>query len=93
MESVLTTKDNPYSPFTQWDKWYDYDAELGYDTPSLIARVSNPSLDIEDEEQLDALYLEAALFIMEHDLTGQYIMVQNDSNEGESEGTQDTQGG
>ncbi len=28
----LTTVDNPYDPFTQWDEWYAYDEGKGYAT-------------------------------------------------------------
>ena len=44
-EHMLTTVDNPWNPFTNYDEWYEYDQDAGYDTPGLLARVSNVSLD------------------------------------------------
>lgn len=36
---MLTTKDNPYNPFDQFDEWYQYDTEvLNYNTCALISR-------------------------------------------------------
>lgn len=37
---MLTTIDNPYSPFTQWDEWFAFDFQKGYHTPEYLARVS-----------------------------------------------------
>jgi len=54
-EWVLTTVDNPYDPFTQWDEWYAYDARLGYHTPSFLARVVATSDDLSDADQAIAI--------------------------------------
>ena len=37
---MLTTVDNPYSPFTQFDDWYSYDVLKGHNTCSLLARMT-----------------------------------------------------
>ena len=34
----LTTKNNPYNPFTQWNDWYFFDLSKGYNTCERIAR-------------------------------------------------------
>lgn len=39
-ESMLTTLDNPYNPFTQYDEWYALDRYLGHYTPEYLARVA-----------------------------------------------------
>lgn len=70
---MLTTRDNPYNPWTQWDDWLRWDQEHGYYTNELIARVSNPSLDIENPEELDELYEIAVAVILENDITEMYI--------------------
>lgn len=36
--STLTTLDNPYNPWTQFDEWYTYDISHGYHTCSLLDR-------------------------------------------------------
>lgn len=38
-EAMLTTIDNPYNPFTQYDEWLAYDRYLGHYTPEYLARV------------------------------------------------------
>ena len=39
-EAMLTTIDNPYNPFTQYEEWYAYDRYLGHYTPEYLARVA-----------------------------------------------------
>ena len=36
--SMLTTVDNPFDPFEDYDNWYRYDVDHGYDTCSYLAR-------------------------------------------------------
>jgi len=36
----LTTTDNPYNPFTQWDEWYFYDLSEGYNTCERLAKLA-----------------------------------------------------
>lgn len=38
-ESYLTTKDNPFSYFDQYDEWLAYDQDKGYFTNALVARM------------------------------------------------------
>jgi hypothetical protein len=48
---MLTTVDNPYDPFTNYDEWYNFDDRAGYHTPSFLARIVNSSDDLSDEDQ------------------------------------------
>ncbi len=48
--SMLTTVDNPFSPFDQWDEWYMYDAMAGYHTPGLLARIAHTSSELSDKD-------------------------------------------
>ena len=48
MEKLLTTIDNPWSPFTHWDEWYEYDESSGYHTCGLLARFAIVSDDLSD---------------------------------------------
>jgi hypothetical protein len=55
VEYMLTTVDNPFDPFEQFDQWYAYDRELGYDTPGLLARIAATSDELSDLDQFLAL--------------------------------------
>lgn len=46
----ITTIDNPYDPFTQFDQWYLFDVEHGYGTCQLLARIAKTSDSLSDEE-------------------------------------------
>lgn len=48
---MLTTVDNPFDPFEQWDEWYSFDASHGYHTPSLLARVLVTSNELSEADQ------------------------------------------
>ena len=50
MAFMLTTIDNPFNPFTQFDDWYLYDEEKGYHTCSYLARIARTSSDLSDVE-------------------------------------------
>lgn len=48
---MLTTIDNPYDPYTQFDAWYQYDTSAGHHSLSLLARVVRSSHDLSDSQQ------------------------------------------
>lgn len=52
-EYKLTTVDNPYSPFTQFEQWLAWDRQSGYNTLSLLARIAKVS-----DELPEPLYLQ-----------------------------------
>ena len=35
---LLTTIDNPYNPFKDWDSWFAYDMQKGYRTCQILDR-------------------------------------------------------
>lgn len=57
VEKMLTTVDNPFDPFTQWDDWYAWDFRAGYHTPGALARQVITSDDLSDADQRDATNL------------------------------------
>lgn len=38
-QCMLSTADNPFDPFKNFDEWYAWDHLHGYDSPSLLARM------------------------------------------------------
>ena len=56
---MLTTFDNPYNPFTQFDQWFLFDTEKGYNTCDYLGRVTKTSDEFTDEEYNQAI--EAAI--------------------------------
>lgn len=49
--SMLTTIDNPYDPFDNYDEWFAYDDRMGYHSPSLLARITVTSDELSEEDQ------------------------------------------
>lgn len=52
VDVMLTTVDNPYDPFEQYDLWESFDQENGYNTPSVLAQYADVSNSMTDSEQL-----------------------------------------
>lgn len=50
-ESMLTTVDNEFDPFTDFDSWYNFDVENGYNTCALIARLDDVLKVVGDSEE------------------------------------------
>ena len=48
-EYMLTTVDNPYDPFSNFDEWYEFDRLKGYDTCGYLARIAKTSSKLSDE--------------------------------------------
>ncbi len=49
-DSFVTTIDNPYDYFTQFDEWYAYDEQHGYGTCEFVARLCRDSDGYSDED-------------------------------------------
>lgn len=43
MAAMITTIDNPFDPRTDWDAWYQWDVQQGYNTCAYLARVASVS--------------------------------------------------
>ena len=50
-EVMLTTIDNPYNPFDEFDRWLQFDTNKGYNTCALLARVSTSSNELSDSDE------------------------------------------
>lgn len=58
-DTMLTTIDNPYDPFTQFDEWFAFDELKGYHSCSYLARIAKSSDELSEEEQ--SLAIEQAI--------------------------------
>ena len=71
---MLTTIDNPYDPFEEFDQWYSYDMDTGYNTCAYLARVSFTSDSLSDKE--NEREIERAIDeIIKYDFMNIYIKV------------------
>jgi len=83
-DHMLSTVDNPYNPFTQFDDWYAYDSFKGYHTSSFLARITNYSSDLSEEDQ--SLAIEQAIEeIIRENVSGLFIRVSDPNGNSESE--------
>ena len=79
-ETMLTTFDNPYDPFDNFDEWFMFDVNKGYYTCSLLARIAKSSEDFSVTE--DKLETERAIDeIINHDFLNIYKKVTRDVKE------------
>lgn len=53
-EIMLTTIDNPFDPFTEFDKWWEYDRSCGRDTCAYLASQVYTSPSLSEAEEFDA---------------------------------------
>ena len=73
-DCALTTVDNPFDPFTQFDSWFQFDVEKGYYSCSRLARVAKLSDDMTEQEVSEAI--ESAIdTIIKYDITDMYKKV------------------
>lgn len=77
-ESMLTTLDNPFNPFTQYEEWNAFDIEKGYDTSAYLARIVYASDELSEQDESLAIS-EAISEILELNITGNYVAVTKDS--------------
>jgi hypothetical protein len=75
--SLLTTTDNPFNPFTNFDEWYAFDVAKGYYTCALLARVAITSPELSEAEQESAIE-DAMNEIVTLNLSGVHRKVQSD---------------
>lgn len=50
-EVFITTFDNPYDYFTQFDEWLAYDRQMGYFTLEYLGRLVKLSNDLSDKQE------------------------------------------
>lgn len=74
MASMLSTIDNPFNPFEEFDKWYDYDMSHGYNCCSYLSRIANTSDEL--PENLNQIEIDRAIDeIVELNINGMYCKI------------------
>jgi hypothetical protein len=71
---MLTTVDNPFDPFENFKEWFAYDVAAGYNTSSLLARLTFTSNELSEVDQNIANEL-AIDEIVEENISGLYRKV------------------
>lgn len=80
-EAMLTTDDNPFDPFTEFDAWFQFDVSHGYHTLSYLARIAITSPELSDADELLAIEQAIDEIIRENPLnykkvTREYVPIQ-----------------
>lgn len=72
--SMLTTEDNPFDPFDQFDDWYAFDTQMGYNSVSYLDRIAKTSPELSPEDYQHEI-TRAIDEILRFNLTGNYKKV------------------
>lgn len=79
-KSMLTTIDNPHSPFDDFAAWYAYDVSFGHHTSSFLARILQDSDQLSDSDQ-DLAIEHAIDEIVKENVSGVYRKVTKEVDE------------
>ena len=79
-EYMLTTIDNPFNPFDNFDSWYQFDVDKGYNTCSYLARIARTSDALSDSENNEEMN-RAIDEIIKYDLMNIYVRVDENRKE------------
>jgi hypothetical protein len=80
--AMLTTVDNPFSPFDHYNEWFAFDDRHGYQSASLLARLAMVSDDLSEADQILAIEQAIDEIVMEN-VTGLYRKVTKEFPESE----------
>lgn len=72
--AAITTVDNPFDPFEDFDNWYRFDCDKGYNSCCYLARLTKTSDSLSDVEY-DQEVERAVDKIVEYDPLGIYRKV------------------
>ena len=79
-ECMLTTIDNPFDPFEQFDSWFLFDVEKGYNSCSRLARIAQITDDLTQKE-VDEEIERAIDEIIKYDFMNIYKKVKRETKE------------
>ena len=69
---MLSTIDNPYDPFDDFNNWFMFDVQKGYNSCAYLARVAQTSDQFTEKETIEEI--ERAIDeIIEHDFMNVYV--------------------
>lgn len=74
IRTMLTTVDNPYDPFDDFQAWFTFDEQAGYHTTSYLGRLSFNSNELSESDQAMATEKLIDEIVMEN-ITGVYRKV------------------
>ena len=80
-EYFITTSDNPFNYFDDFDNWQQFDEDNNYYTLSYIARVRDTYPESLDSEEENEIMNQVFNDIIELNLTGNYKKVYNNTND------------
>lgn len=79
-EYMLTTVDNPYNPFTDFNAWLAFDTRMGYNSSAFLARVAMVADDLPEPYQ--SLAIQNAIDeIVNENVSGMWRKVSRESFE------------
>jgi hypothetical protein len=76
---MLSTSDNPWSPWTHFKEWNTWDMQAGYHTLAYLARITVSSDEISDADQ-DLAVEDAIEEIIRLNINGMYVAVPQPSS-------------
>lgn len=80
MKTMLSTIDNPFNPFEDFDSWFLFDVEKGYNSCSYLARIAKTSNEFTEEEEAEEI--ERAIDeIIQYDFMNLYIKIKQEDSE------------
>lgn len=71
---MLSTIDNPFDPFDDFDSWFRYDCDKGYNSCAYLDRIARTSDQLSDDEN-DAEIERAIDEIIKYDFMNVYTKV------------------
>lgn len=78
-EAMLSTVDNPYNPFDNFEAWFAYDCAHGYNSCGIMASNTYTSEDYGEERILEDIEQGINDFL-ENDILGLYCKVVRDTD-------------
>jgi hypothetical protein len=80
MKVMLSTIDNPFNPFEDFNSWFLFDVEKGYNSCSYLARIAKTSNEFTEEEEAEEI--ERAIDeIIQYDFMNLYIKIKQPDSE------------